>query len=115
MSLLRVRAKTDITTLGAHTLRITISMLIFAALLLTLTLWLILKGMLLLPIEHLTTILRGEDPDKNGGNGEVHLLSTVNRLSESRGSIAQRNDEIGELINAFNDLTSSLLDATNSV
>lgn len=89
-------------------------MLILAALIVTLTLWLVLKGMLLLPIEHLTTVLRGEGKNSSSEEGE-NLLSTIARLTDSRGSISQRSDEIGELISAFDDLSSSLREATTSV
>lgn len=115
LALLRVRGQADISMLGARTLRITIIMLVVAALVLTLTLWFALKGMLLLPIEHLTAVLRGKDDTEQTVQDGGYLLSTMQRLTDSRGSISQRNDEIGELISAFDDLSSSLRDATTSV
>lgn len=115
LAYLRVRGEAEISTLGAQTLRMTISMLVIAALVLILTLWWVLKGMLLLPIEHLTAVLRGVDDDQSSEEGGGYMVSTMKRLTESRGSISQRNDEIGELISAFDDLSSSLQDATTSV
>lgn len=115
LGILRVRGPADISALGAHTLRITILTLIVAALIVTLTLWIVLKGMLLLPIERLTAILRGVGDERSAEEGGGNLLSTVRHLTNSRGSISQRNDEIGELIGAFDDLSSSLQGATNSV
>jgi len=115
LAFLRVRSEADISSLGAHTLRITISMLVVAALILTLTLWFVLKAMLLQPIERLTAILRGEGKEKTIDGVDGNLLTTVQRLTDSKGSISQRNDEIGELVSAFDDLSQSLLDATNSV
>ncbi|MFK7853901.1 MAG: diguanylate cyclase [Granulosicoccus sp.] len=115
LALLRVSSQANISILGTQTLRTTITMLIVAALVLTLTLWMVLKGMLLLPIEHLTTVLRGVDGEQTGDGREEYLHSTMRRLTNSRGSISQRNDEIGELISAFDDLSSSLQDATTSV
>jgi diguanylate cyclase (GGDEF)-like protein len=115
IGLLRVVIPADISSLGTSTLHTTISALIIAALLITLTIWLTLKSMLLAPIEHLTGILRsrgnGHSDDENG----QYLLSTVQRLVDSRGSISKRNDEIGELIGAFDELSSSLSNATTSV
>lgn len=117
LGLLRVVIPADISSLGTSTLHTTISALIIAALIVTLTIWMTLKSMLLAPIEHLTSILRGKG--KGHGHsvdeGGQYLLSTVQRLVESRGSISKRNDEIGELIGAFDELSSSLSDATNSV
>lgn len=115
LALLRVRNHADISKLGSRTLRITISMLVVAAVILTLTLWLILKGMLLIPLEHLTAVLRGVGDEEANSNVNGHLLSTVKRLKDSKGSISQRKDEIGELMSAFDDLSSSLHEATNRV
>ena len=114
ISMLRVSNKADVSTLGIRTMRITILMLLVAALVLTLTLWFVLKGMLLLPIEHLTTVLRGEERTEHQDGGD-ELMSTVRRLTDSRGLISQRNDEIGELLSAFDDLSLSLQEATASV
>lgn len=115
MGILQVVIPADISTLGTHTLHTTISTLVIAALILTLTLWITLKGMLLVPIEQLTQVLKGRDTDYSDDKCGKYLLSTVQRLVDSRGLISNRNDEIGQLIGAFDDLSASLREATNSV
>jgi diguanylate cyclase (GGDEF)-like protein len=115
LGLLQVAIPADISSLGTRTLHTTISTLIIAALISTLTIWVTLKSMLLAPIEHLTGVLKGRNNADSVDESGHYLLSTVQRLVNSRGSIAKRNDEIGELIGAFDDLSSSLRDATTSV
>lgn len=114
LALLSVKSEAKITDLGHAALNMTILTLIIAATVVTATLWFVLNGALLQPIECLTSILRGDDVIKREGKAR-DLVATVRRLSDSRGSISKRNDEIGELINAFDDLSSSLKDATTSV
>jgi len=116
LAILSVRSRADISRLGISTLKNTIGLLVVAALVLTLTLWWLLKGMLLLPIEHLTSVLKGQgEKQLNEAVEGGYLHSTMKRLTESRGLISQRNDEIGELIKAFDELSLSLKDATTSV
>lgn len=115
LAILKVTLQPDISTLGARTQRSTISILLLAALILTLTLWLVLKDMLLLPIERLTAVLRGVEDEQSSDDSGQSLLSTVQHLDKSRGLIATRNDELGELINAFDDLSISLRKASDSV
>jgi len=115
LGILQVELDTDISKLGSETIFRTIKVLVFAALILTLVTWLVLSVMLLFPIERLTFILReAEGANPSNGSGD-NLISTVQRLTESRGSISKRNDEIGELISAFDDLSLSLSKASNSV
>ena len=115
LGLLRIVIPSDISNLGTTTLHTTITTLILTALILTLTLWITLKGMLLSPIEALTGVLRGRGADHVDDQSGRYLMSTVQRMADSRGSISMRNDEIGELIGAFDDLSSSLREATTSV
>lgn len=114
LALLSVREDAHISGLGSAALNMTILTLLVAATVVTASLWLVLNGTLLRPIERLTAVLRG-DHEKSSKDSDRDLVATVMRLSESRGSISKRNDEIGELINAFDDLSTSLKDATTSV
>ncbi|MFK8081941.1 MAG: diguanylate cyclase [Granulosicoccus sp.] len=115
VALLRVQNEADISRLGTHTLRTTISLLVIAALLFTLTLWYVLKRLMLVPIEHMTTIFRGVGDTETTVASAQNPLNTVKRLADSRGSISHRNDEIGDLLSAFDELSNSLQDATRSV
>ncbi|MFT5043957.1 MAG: diguanylate cyclase (GGDEF)-like protein [Porticoccaceae bacterium] len=115
LGLLRAAIPTKISMLGTNTLQTTVLALVIAALVLTLILWITLKEMLLVPLEHLTHVLTGRDDEHSEDESGQYLLSTVQRLVDSRGSISKRNDEIGELFGAFDKLSSSLRKATNSV
>ena len=115
LGLLRVAIPADISILGTKTLHTTISTLVIAALILTLTLWIALKGILLIPIEHLTAILKGREKEHAAAGSGEYLLSTIQHLADSRGQISKRKDEIGELISAFDDLSSSLHEASTNI
>lgn len=115
LGLLSIAIPAEISMLGASTLQITISTLIFAALILTLTLWIVLKNLMLKPLEHLTAVFRGKDTQTDSKNSGKYLLSTMQRLADARGLISERDDEIGELTSAFDDLSLSLYEATNSI
>ena len=115
IGLLQVSKTTDIAELGAIMLRSTITTLIVAAFLLTFIIWVALKGIVLIPIEQLTSVLRGRGNDVENKQDGDHLLSTVNRLAECRGAVSDRNDELGELIKAFDELSTSLKDASTKI
>ncbi|MFK8075348.1 MAG: diguanylate cyclase [Granulosicoccus sp.] len=114
LALLSVREDARISALGSAALNMTILTLLVAATVVTASLWSVLNGTLLRPIEKLTAVLRGNQETSTTGS-DRDLVATVMRLSESSGSISKRNDEIGELIHAFDELSTSLKDATTSV
>jgi hypothetical protein len=99
--LLRAAIPAKISMLGTNTLQTTVLALVIAALVLTLTLWITLQGGLMVPIEHLTHVLTGRGDEHSDDESGQYLLSPVQRLVDSRGSISKCNDEIGELFGAF--------------
>lgn len=115
LAILRVELDANISNLGSNAVRSTISMLVSAALLLLLVLWVVLNRLIILPIERLTAVFRGVGDSICLEESGQRLLSTVQHLSNARGVITRRNDEIGELVGAFEELTTSLSDSSASV
>lgn len=115
LGMLRVALPASISNLGEKTLRNTIALLIVAALILTLTLWFALKGLLLQPIKQLTLALGGSGNCDSADNSSRYMLCAIKRMSESRVSKSKRGDEIGVLINAYHELSNSLMKSTLNV
>lgn len=115
LGMLRVALPASISNLGEKTLRNTIALLVIAALLLTLTLWFALKGLLLQPIKQLTFALSCSGNCESADNSSRYMLSAIKRMNESRVSKSNRGDEIGVLITAYHELSNSLLKSTSIV
>ena len=115
LGIIRVSIPAEISRLGGSALRSSITMILIAALVLMLTLWIALKSLMVTPIENLIAVLRGDPEATMAKINSTDMLSTVRRLTDSRGVLSTRNDEIGQLYEAFDELGSALRDASTAV
>ncbi|MEM7293644.1 MAG: diguanylate cyclase [Pseudomonadota bacterium] len=117
LSILRVGTPTEITTLGAQVVSLSMAILFIAAVLVTLCLWFMLKGLMISPIEKLTAILRSFQTTPEGVRSTDHLSGTVRALGSWRDGMSKssRQDEIGKLVKAFQCLSLSLSEATSRI
>jgi len=115
IGMLRVANESRISDLAKQTVLSAITVLMVSALILTLTLWIALRVLFLSPIEHLTKLLSASGNDQHENEDGRNLLSTIKKLSEVRGSLAHRNDEIGSLLHAFDDLSYSINNSTAAI
>jgi diguanylate cyclase (GGDEF)-like protein len=114
---LRVGIASDITALGESSMKVSIVILVLAALIVTACLWALLQGIMLSPIERLTKILRKLDESSASGEANHQLSGAAKALGYWRDSmsVAARGDEIGELVGAFQKMSTSLDDAASRI
>lgn len=117
IAVLRVVIETEITALGEESLHVSLAILLLAALVITVCLWISLQGMMVSPIERLTTILRELDQSSDSKGSRHQLSGAKKALGHWRDSMSfkARGDEIGELVGAFQQLSTSLDNATSRV
>lgn len=112
---LRVSDTADIGTLGEQTL---VSLIAVTLALLTatvLTLWVVLRKLLISPLEYLTNVLRRAGQCDATSTADSKLFGAVQGLTINNGSLSKRKDELGELVTAFDTLSESLCKATDSL
>jgi len=114
---LRVGMASDITALGESSMKVSIVILMLAVLIVTASLWALLQGTMVSPIERLTRILRKINVPSASGDANHQLSGAVKDLEYWRNSmsVATRGNEIGELVGAFQKMSTSLDDAASRI
>lgn len=117
IAILRVVIASEITALGKSSMKVSIVILLLAALIVTVCLWISLQGIMVSPIERLTRILRELDESSVSQDSRYQLSSAVKELGHWRDSMSleAQGDEIGVLVGAFQKMSTSLDEAASRV
>ena len=114
LSVLRVSRPREVIALGNRAFQGSLVLLVCAALVVLATLWFLLRGMVLSRVEQLTRIMVESREEQSVSDFGTILDETIEALKHWRGNMspAARSDEIGQLVHAFENLSTALQKTT---
>jgi GGDEF domain-containing protein/sensor domain CHASE-containing protein len=114
LSVLNVSRPRDVIALGNRAFQGSLILLVCAALVVLATLWFLLRGMVLSRVEQLTRIMVESREEQSVSDFGTILDETIQALKHWRDNMspAARKDEIGQLVHAFENLSTALQKTT---